>query len=141
MAGIVRRIVNTAAAPKAVGPYSQAVAVGNTLYVSGQVGIDPSTGKLVEGVEQQCHQVLKNIGKILEDQGIDYNNVVKTTVLMASMNDYKQINEIYAGYFKAPYPARAAYQVACLPLNCQVEIECIAILGKIIDDTSSGGKL
>jgi len=139
MAGLVRRIINTPSAPKAIGPYNQAIAVGNTMYLSGQIGIDPATSKLVEGISNQTEQALKNIGAVLAAQNISYGNVVKTTVLLANIADYGVVNEIYEKYFKTNYPARAAYQAAALPAKALVEIECIAILGELV--TQEGPKL
>ncbi|XP_071807496.1 2-iminobutanoate/2-iminopropanoate deaminase-like [Asterias amurensis] len=131
MAGLLKRIINTPNAPKAIGPYNQAVAVENTMYLSGQIGIDPATSKLVDGIEAQTTQALKNIGAVLASQNIGYENVLKTTVLLANMSDYPKVNEIYAEFFKTNYPARAAYQAAALPAGALVEIESIAILGEI----------
>ncbi|XP_022102630.1 2-iminobutanoate/2-iminopropanoate deaminase-like [Acanthaster planci] len=135
MAGLVRRIINTPKAPKAIGPYNQAIAVGNTLYLSGQIGIDPTTSKLLNGIEAQTTQTLKNIGAILETQNIDYSNVVKTTVLLADIADYGVVNQIYEKFFTSNYPARAAYQAAALPAGALVEIESIAILGELVNET------
>ncbi|XP_013786662.1 2-iminobutanoate/2-iminopropanoate deaminase-like [Limulus polyphemus] len=134
MASIIRRIINTSLAPKAIGPYSQAVQVDNTLYISGQIGFDPATMKLVEGgTVPQTKQLLQNMGKILEAAGATYNNVVKTTVLLADMNDYPTVNEVYKEFFTTNCPARAAYQVACLPAGAKVEIEAIAVIGNIVE--------
>jgi 2-iminobutanoate/2-iminopropanoate deaminase len=119
--------IYTEQAPKPVGPYSQAVEVGSFVFVSGQIPIDPTTGQMAgDDIESQTHQVLKNIKNILEKAGLSLHNVVKTTVLLADMNDFQKMNEIYATYFEEPFPARAAYQVAKLPLGAKIEIECIA---------------
>jgi len=119
--------IYTEQAPKPVGPYSQAVEVGSFVFVSGQIPIDPTTSQMVgDDIESQTHQVLKNIKNILEKAGLSLHNVVKTTVLLADMNDFQKMNEIYATYFEEPFPARAAYQVAKLPLGAKIEIECIA---------------
>jgi len=119
--------IYTEQAPKPVGPYSQAVEVGSFVFVSGQIPIDPTTGQMAgDDIESQTHQVLKNIKNILEKAGLSLHNVVKTTVLLANMNDFQKMNEIYATYFEEPFPARAAYQVAKLPLGAKIEIECIA---------------
>jgi 2-iminobutanoate/2-iminopropanoate deaminase len=119
--------IYTEQAPKPVGPYSQAVEVGSFVFVSGQIPIDPTTGQMAgDDIENQTHQVLKNIKNILEKAGLSLHNVVKTTVLLADMNDFQKMNEIYATYFEEPFPARAAYQVAKLPLGAKIEIECIA---------------
>ena len=117
------------AAPAAVGPYSQAVSAGSTVYISGQVPLDPATGALVEGgIQAQAERVLTNIGAILEAAGLNYADVVKTTVLLADIADFKAVNEVYARFFTGPVlPARAAYAVAGLPLGARVEIEAVAL--------------
>jgi len=121
-------------APKAIGPYSQAVLVNGTLYISGQLGMDPNTGNMVSGgIEEQCRQALQNMGAILKAAGADYGNVVKTTVLLADMKHFGDVNKIYSEFFKDKHPARAAYQVAALPKEGLVEIEAIAVLGSIVD--------
>ncbi|XP_071445137.1 2-iminobutanoate/2-iminopropanoate deaminase [Hetaerina americana] len=133
MSGIVRKIINTSLAPKPVGPYNQAVQVGDTLYVSGVVGLDKDTGKLVPGgTVAEAKQVLKTLGHILEAAGTNYGNVVKTTVLLNDMNDFSSVNEVYREYFKEPYPARVAYQVGKLPVGASVEIEAIAVVGNLV---------
>lgn len=121
--------VSTAAAPAAVGPYSQAVSTGSTVYISGQVPLDPATGALVEGgIQAQAERVLTNIGAILEAAGLSYADVVKTTVLLADIADFKAVNEVYARFFTGPVlPARAAFAVAGLPLGARVEIEAVAL--------------
>ncbi len=124
-----KREIKTDKAPAAIGPYSQAIRAGDFLFVSGQIGIDPSTGKLKEGVEAQAVQVLENIKAILEAAGAGMDSVVKATVYLKDMNNYAKVNEIYSRYFKPPYPARAAVQVARLPKDVEVEIEVIAYLG------------
>lgn len=130
MSSIIRKVISTAKAPAPVGPYSQAVLVDRTVYVSGQVGIDPSSGQLVPGgVVEEAKQALKNVGEILKAAGCDYTNVVKTTVLLADMNDFGTVNEIYKTYFKGCLPARAAYQVAALPKGSRIEIEAVAVQG------------
>ncbi|XP_007532807.1 2-iminobutanoate/2-iminopropanoate deaminase isoform X2 [Erinaceus europaeus] len=130
MSSLVRRVISTTKAPAAIGPYSQAVLVGKTVYVSGQVGMDPSSGQLVPGgVTAETKQALKNMGEILKAADCDFSNVVKTTVLLADINDFNTVNEIYKQYFKDYFPARAAYQVAALPKGSRVEIEAIAIQG------------
>ncbi|KHJ80171.1 putative endoribonuclease L-PSP, partial [Oesophagostomum dentatum] len=113
--------------------FSQAVRVDNTIYVSGSLGLDPKTGELKEGIKEQAHQSLKNIGEILKAAGVGYGNVVKTTVLLSDINDFTTVNDIYKEYFKTHYPARAAYQVAALPKKALVEIEAIAVAGEIKD--------
>uniref|UniRef100_A0A3Q3BJW5 Reactive intermediate imine deaminase A homolog n=1 Tax=Haplochromis burtoni TaxID=8153 RepID=A0A3Q3BJW5_HAPBU len=116
MSALNRRIVNTASAPSAIGPYSQAVIVDRTMYISGQLGMDVASGKLVDGgVQAQAKQALINIGEILKAAGCDYSNVVKTTVLLADINDFNNVNEVYKTFFSSKFPVRAAYQVAALP--------------------------
>jgi 2-iminobutanoate/2-iminopropanoate deaminase len=123
----MKRIVHTPLAPAAVGPYSQAVEINRTLYVSGQIPIDPSTGKVVEGgIIEQTHQVMKNIGKILEAAGYTYGDVVKSTCLLSDMSNFKDMNQVYSGYYPESQPARAAFAVKELPLGVLVEIESIA---------------
>ncbi|XP_026148735.1 2-iminobutanoate/2-iminopropanoate deaminase [Mastacembelus armatus] len=132
MAALLRRIVNTTKAPAAIGPYSQAVVVDRTVYVSGQLGMDPASGQLVGGgVQAQTRQALMNMGEILKAAGCGYENVVKTTVLLADMNDFTHVNDIYKMFFSTNYPARAAYQVAALPRGGLVEIEAVAVLGPL----------
>ncbi|XP_005917590.1 2-iminobutanoate/2-iminopropanoate deaminase isoform X2 [Haplochromis burtoni] len=134
MSALNRRIVNTASAPSAIGPYSQAVIVDRTMYISGQLGMDVASGKLVDGgVQAQAKQALINIGEILKAAGCDYSNVVKTTVLLADINDFNNVNEVYKTFFSSKFPARAAYQVAALPRGGLVEIEAIAVLGPLSD--------
>ncbi|KZT02235.1 YjgF-like protein [Laetiporus sulphureus 93-53] len=118
--------VSTTNAPAAVGPYNQAVKAGNLLFVSGSLGIDPATGKLVPGgVEEQTEQALKNMKTIIEAGGSDVSKVVKTTVFLKSMDDFTTMNGIYARFFNGHKPARSAVQVAKLPLDGLFEIECI----------------
>jgi 2-iminobutanoate/2-iminopropanoate deaminase len=123
-----KKIIKTDKAPAAIGPYSQAIEVGGTIYISGQLPIDPSTGKFVEGgIKEQTAQVLKNIGAILNAAGCTYDNVVKCTCLMANMDEFKAMNEVYAQYYSQYPPARAAYAVVKLPLGALIEIETIAV--------------
>ncbi|KAM6967853.1 2-iminobutanoate/2-iminopropanoate deaminase-like [Aplochiton taeniatus] len=137
MSAIIRKIVHTAKAPAAIGPYSQAVVVDRTMYVSGQLGMDPVSGQLVEGgVQAQTKQALVNMGEILKVAGCSYNNVVKTTVLLADMNDFNQVNDVYKQFFSSNFPARAAYQVVALPKGGMVEIEAVAVLGPLTDASS-----
>ncbi|KAL3636770.1 hypothetical protein CASFOL_019069 [Castilleja foliolosa] len=125
----IKEAVKTEKAPAALGPYSQAIKANNMLFVSGVLGLVPETGKFVsDSVEGQTEQVLKNMGEILKASGADYSSVVKTTIMLADLNDFKKVNEIYAKYFPAPAPARSTYQVAALPLDARIEIECIATL-------------
>lgn len=120
------KVISTDLAPAAVGPYSQAVDAGSLVFLSGQLGIDPSTGKLVEGVQAQAHQAFKNIGAVLNEAGLDYSHVVKVLVLLDSIDDFATVNQVYAQYLKEPYPARSAFAVDALPLGGLVEIEVIA---------------
>lgn len=120
----MKRIVHTSKAPKAVGPYSQAVEANGTLYISGQIPIDPATGIFVEGgIKEQTEQVLKNIGAILEEAGYTYAHVVKSTCLLADMALFAEMNEVYSRFYPAEPPARAAFAVKGLPLGALVEIE------------------
>ena len=122
----MKNIVNTSKAPAAIGPYVQAVRTEGLLFTSGQLGIDPATGKLPEGVEAQAHRSMKNLGAVLEEAGSDFSKVVKTTIFLADMDDFAKVNEIYKSYFGETYPARSCVQVAKLPLGGLVEVECIA---------------
>lgn len=125
--GNSKRVVQTNDAPAAVGPYSQAVEINNTLYVSGQVPLDPQTGKIVEGgITAQTEQVMRNIQSILEAAGYGFTDVVKCTCLLSDMADFKAMNDVYARYYPVEQPARAAFAVRELPLGVLVEIETIA---------------
>ena len=123
----MKKIIASPQAPKAVGPYSQAVETGGTLYVSGQLPIDGATGKMPEGVEAQTRQSLTNIGHILREAGYDFSDVVKTTVLLQSMGDFVAMNAVYAEFFTAEMPARVCYQVAALPMGALVEIDAVGV--------------
>lgn len=123
----MRKVISTAAAPAAIGPYSQAIEVNGFLYISGQVPLDPATGQLVAGdITEQTRQVMKNIGAILEAAGYTYANIVKTTCLLSTMDHFKAMNEVYATFFPENPPARAAFAVQALPLSALIEIEVIA---------------
>ncbi|MBE6195649.1 MAG: RidA family protein [Rikenellaceae bacterium] len=122
----MKKIIASPLAPKAVGPYSQAVENG-ALYISGQLPIDGATGKMAEGIEAQTHQSLKNLGHILSEAGYTFDNVVKTTVLLDSIADFGAMNAIYAEYFQGDKPARVCYEVAKLPMGALVEIDAIAV--------------
>uniref|UniRef100_A0A2K5KHS0 2-iminobutanoate/2-iminopropanoate deaminase n=1 Tax=Cercocebus atys TaxID=9531 RepID=A0A2K5KHS0_CERAT len=125
MSSLIKRVISTTKAPGAIGPYSQAVLVDRTIYISGQIGMDPSSGQLVSGgVAEEAKQALKNMGEILKAAGCDFTNVVKTTVLLADINDFNT-------YFKSNFPARAAYQVAALPKGSRTEIEAVAVQGPL----------
>jgi 2-iminobutanoate/2-iminopropanoate deaminase len=123
----MKRIIQTSNAPAAIGPYSQAVEIGGTLYISGQIPLNPSTMKIVEGgIQEQTNQVLMNIGAILKEAGYDYKDVVKSTCLLSDMANFKAMNEIYAKFYFEEAPARAAFAVKELPLGVLIEIETIA---------------
>lgn len=120
---------HTPQAPKAIGPYSQAIGVNGFLFCSGQIGLDPLTGDLVgEDVSSQCHQVMKNIHAILTEAGCGFHHVIKTTLFLADMNDFGVVNEIYGSYFEEPYPARETVAVKTLPKNACIEITVTAVL-------------
>lgn len=124
-----KQVIKTTNAPDAVGPYSQGIRTGNLLFLSGQIGIDPAAKKVVEGgVEAQEKQIFKNIKALLEEAGAGMQNVVKVTVFLKDMADFKKVNEIYAQHFEPPYPARSAVAVKELPLSVDIEIEVIAAL-------------
>ena len=120
----MKKIIASPHAPKAVGPYSQAVECDGTLYISGQLPIDASTGKMAEGIEAQT---LENLGHILREAGYSYSNIVKTTVLLQSIGDFSAMNAVYAEYFTSEMPARVCYQVGALPMGAQVEIDAVAV--------------
>jgi len=124
----MKKIIATPNAQQAIGPYSQAVEVNNTLHISGQVPLDPETMKVVEGgIKEQTRQVMKNIGAILEVAGYSYSNVVKSTCLLSDMANFKAMNEVYGEFYEKDPPARAAFAVKELPLGVLVEIETIAV--------------
>lgn len=121
--------ISTENAPDAIGPYSQAVKSGNLVFCSGQIPIDPATGEFVsDQVTEQTRQVLKNLSAVLEAAGTSLNNVVKTTVFLLDMNEFAQVNEVYAEFFSENKPARATVQAARLPRDTRVEIDCIAVI-------------
>ena len=122
----MKKIIATNGAPAAIGPYSQAVELNGTLFISGQIPVNPATGEMPQGIEAQTRQVLKNIGAILEADGLTYNDVVKTTVMIASMADFAAMNAVYAEFFTQDKPARVCFQAAALPKNALVEIEAVA---------------
>jgi 2-iminobutanoate/2-iminopropanoate deaminase len=124
----MKRIIRTSSAPAAIGPYSQAVEINGTLYISGQVPVDPKTGKLVEGdITIQTKQVFKNIEAILREAGYNFTEVVKSTCFLSNISDFKAMNEIYAQYYSENQPARAAFAVKDLPMGALIEIETIAV--------------
>ena len=121
------KVISTTKAPAAIGPYSQAIKVGNLVYTSGQIPINPTTGNFVEGgIKEQTRQSLTNVKAILEEAGLTMSNVLKTTVFMADMNDFADMNAVYAEFFAEPYPARSAVAVKTLPKGALVEIEVVA---------------
>jgi 2-iminobutanoate/2-iminopropanoate deaminase len=124
----MKRIISTPNAPSAIGPYSQAVEAGGTLYISGQIPLDPQTMKIVEGgIQEQTEQVLKNIGAILSEAGYEYSEVVKSTCLLSDMSNFKSMNEVYGRFYAENPPARAAFAVKELPMGILIEIETIAV--------------
>jgi reactive intermediate/imine deaminase len=123
-----RQAIQTADAPAAIGPYSQAISAGSTLYLSGQIGLDPATMQVVDGIEAQTHQVFRNLRAVATAAGATLDDVTKLTILLADLGDFAKVNEIMATYFKAPYPARSTYQVAALPRGGRIEVEAIAVL-------------
>jgi len=123
----MKKIIYTENAPQAIGPYSQSVEINGTLYISGQVPVNPKTGAMPEGIKAQTEQVMKNIGAILKAAGYSYENVIKSTCLLSDMANFKAMNEVYGSYYKENPPARAAYGVVQLPLEALVEIETIAV--------------
>ena len=126
----MRELVTAAGAAKAIGPYSPALKAGNMVFLSGSIPLDPVTGQLVEGgIKEQTTRVMENINALLAAAGADFNQVVRTTVFMIDLGEFAAMNEIYASYFSAPYPARSTVQVSKLPKDVRVEIDVIAVLG------------
>jgi reactive intermediate/imine deaminase len=123
-----RQAISSKDAPAAIGPYSQAIRAGNTVYLSGQIGLDPVTGALVEGLDAQAHRVFQNLRAVAQAAGGTLDDTVKLTLLLADLGDFAKVNEIMAGYFRQPYPARATYQVAALPRGARIEVEGILVL-------------
>jgi reactive intermediate/imine deaminase len=125
---MTKHAISSPDAPAALGPYSQAIRAGHTVYLSGQLGLDPRTGNLVDGIEAQAHQVFKNLRAVAVAAGGGLDHMVKLTILMQNLADFAKVNEIMSGYFKEPYPARATYQVAALPRAALIEIEGVLVL-------------
>lgn len=124
----MKNIIYTANAPQPIGPYSQAVQVGNTLFASGQIAIDPLTQNLIlDTIEEETNQVMKNIGEVLNAAGMDYTHIVKTSIFLKDMNQFSQVNAVYGSYFKSDFPARETVQVSRLPKEVNVEISVIAM--------------
>ena len=125
----MRKVVSTDSAPAAIGPYSQAIAAGGLLFVSGQLPLDPATGQMAQGdIRALTHQVMRNIGAVVEAAGVSLNAVVRCTIYLADLNDFGAVNEVYGTYFTPPAPARATVQVARLPRDARIEIDAIALL-------------
>ncbi|MDK2810747.1 MAG: 2-iminobutanoate/2-iminopropanoate deaminase [Petroclostridium sp.] len=125
----IKQVVSTDKAPAAIGPYSQAIKVGNMVFTSGQIPISPATGEVIQGdIKVQARQVLDNLQEVLKAAGTSMGNVVKTTVFLKDMNDFTAVNEVYAQYFTGSYPARSCIQVAKLPRDVGVEIEAVALI-------------
>ena len=125
---VTRTVAKTPLAPAAIGPYSQGILVGNTLYCSGQIAIDPKSGSMITGgIVEEAERVLENVGAVLRAVGMNYENVVRCTLYLIDINAYAQVNEVYARYFNEAPPAREAVQVAALPRNARLEISCIAV--------------
>ena len=124
----MKKIISSEQAPKAIGPYSQAVEANGTLYISGQLPIDPATGQFVQGgIAEHTEQILNNIGNILKAAGYNYSNVVKSTVFLVDLTSFKAMNEVYSKFYPTESPARSTVQVAALPMGAQIEIETIAV--------------
>ncbi|MCB2217247.1 RidA family protein [Desulfofustis glycolicus] len=124
-----KKAIKTDSAPDAVGPYSQAIKVGNLLFTSGQLPIDPSTGQIPQGtISVRAHQTIKNLAAVIEAAGAGLEDVVKTTVFLTDISDFQEINKVYEQYFARPFPARSAFQVAALPLAADIEIEAIVFI-------------
>ena len=121
-------VIHSPDAPAAIGPYSQAIRAGDTVYLSGQIGLDPATGQMVEGLEAQAHRVFANLRAVATAAGGSLDDFVKVSILMADLAGFAKVNEIMAGYFRQPYPARATYQVAALPRGGLIEVEAVMVL-------------
>ena len=126
---MTKQVIASKDAPAAIGPYSQAIRAGEFVYLSGQIGLDPSTMELAEGVEAQAHQVFLNMRAVSEAAGGSLDNVVKLTIFLADLADFTKVNEIMQGYFKPPYPARSTLEVAGLPRGAKIEVEAILVTG------------
>jgi reactive intermediate/imine deaminase len=135
---MIKQAITTPDAPAALGPYSQAIRVGHTVYLSGQLGLDPATGVLADGIDAQTHQVFRNLRAVAAAAGGSLDNMVKLTILMQNLGDFANVNEIMAAYFERPYPARATYQVAALPKAALIEIEGVLVLEGAPSDSQTG---
>jgi 2-iminobutanoate/2-iminopropanoate deaminase len=126
----MKKIIHTGKAPEPIGPYSQAVIAGNMLFASGQIALVPGTGELnISDIATETHQVMKNVGALLEAAGLTYSHIVKTSIFLKDMNQFAAVNEVYGSYFTKNFPARETIQVAALPRNVNVEISVLAIVG------------
>ncbi|ARM72491.1 TPA_asm: RidA family protein [Listeria monocytogenes] len=123
---MAKEIIQTSSAPKALGPYSQAVKVNGLIFTSGQLGINPETGELADGTTKQAEQAFKNLAAVLAEAGSGLDKIIKATVFFKDLNKFKAVNEVYATFFSSDFPARSAFQVAKLPLDAEIEIEVIA---------------
>lgn len=124
----MKKEISTNNAPVAIGPYSQAIQVGDFIYTSGQIGIDPATGDIVEGIEEQTHLVMKNLQAVLSEAEVSFSQVVKFTIYLSSMDDFAVVNEIYSNYLTEPYPARSTVEVSRLPKEALVEIDAVVYI-------------
>ena len=125
----MKRIISTSKAPAAIGPYSQAVEVGNTLYISGQLPLDPESMEMPDDIKEQAELVMQNVGAILEEAGYSYSDVIKSTIFLSDIKNFQAMNEVYGKYYTEDPPARSAYEVANLPKGAKIEIETIAVKG------------
>jgi len=123
----MKRVIETNKAPRALGPYSQAIETEEYIFVSGMLGIEPSSGKLEEGIEKQMQRILKNLEAILKEAGMTLSHVVKTTIFLKNLKDFSRLNEVYSRYFSPPYPARTTVEVSNLPKGALIEMEAIAV--------------
>ncbi|MCS7005810.1 MAG: RidA family protein [Cytophagales bacterium] len=124
----MKQVIQTTEAPLPIGPYSQATMVGNMLFISGQIALNPQTGEMVQAdIEEETHRVMQNIGAILQRAGMSYENIVKTTIFVKNLENFSRINQVYGSYFSSHFPARETVEVSRLPKDAQVEISCIAV--------------
>ena len=137
---MTKDVIHSSDAPAAIGPYSQAIRVGQTVYLSGQIGLDPSTMTLVDGLEPQAHQVFLNLRAVAAAAGGSLDDMVKVSILMTDLADFTKVNDIMAAYFRKPYPARATYQVAALPRGALIEVEGTLVLSAPPGDPQTGAR-
>jgi 2-iminobutanoate/2-iminopropanoate deaminase len=123
----MRNIIQTDKAPQAIGPYSQAIETAGTVYISGQIPLNPETGEMAESITEQTEQVMKNLTAILDEAGLSFDQVVKTTIFLTSLDDFAAVNEVYGRHLSEPYPARATVEISKLPKDANVEIEAVAV--------------